>query len=180
MPLTINAGLAKKVGLPDYGSLSASCHVEFEAEPSLLEADAEAFHRRVRRAFDACRQAVQDELDRQQGQATGSADSIGRRPADAANSHAPSPSGGNSNGQRNGPNGPNGHGASEKQLTYIQQLARQIKGLGVRKLDMIAQKMFGKPMAALSSMDASGLIDTLKSIKSGEIDLDAVLNGGSP
>jgi len=174
MPLTINAGLAKKVGLPDYGSLCASCHVEFEAEPSLLDSDAEAFHRRVRRAFDACRQAVQDELDRQQGQAASGADGVGRRPASAANSPAPSPAGGN--GHRNGVGG---HGASEKQLTYIQQLSRQIKGLGVRKLDTIAQRMFGKPMAALSSMDASGLIDTLKSLKAGEIDLDAVLNGGS-
>ena len=174
MPLTINAGLAKKVGLPDYGSLCASCHVEFEAEPSLLEADAEAFHRRVRRAFDACRQAVQDELARQQGQAAGSADGAGRRPAGAANNHAPSPSGGNGNGRRNGADG---QGASEKQLTYIQQLARQIKGLGVRRLDAVAQKMFGKPMAALSSLDASGLIDTLKSIKAGEMDLDAVLGG---
>jgi hypothetical protein len=176
MPLTINAGLAKKVGLPDYGSLCASCHVEFETEPSLLEADGEAFHRRVRRAFDACRQAVQDELARQQGQAAGSADGTGRRPVGAASSHAPSQSGGNGNGDGHR-NGPNGHGASEKQLTYIQQLARQIKGLGVRRLDAVAQKMFGKPMAALSSLDASGLIDTLKSVKAGEIDLDAVLGG---
>ena len=28
MPLRLNVGLSKKVGLPDYGSLEASCHVD--------------------------------------------------------------------------------------------------------------------------------------------------------
>ena len=39
--------------------------------------------------------------------------------------------------------------------------------------------MYGKPLVAMTSMEASSLIDTLKSIKAGEISLDSVLEGNA-
>jgi hypothetical protein len=64
MSLKLSVGLSKKVGQPDYGSLGASCGVEVELDPSLLQVDLDGFHARVRDAFVACQQAVNDELAR--------------------------------------------------------------------------------------------------------------------
>ena len=169
MPLKLNCGLSKKIGQPDFGSLGASCHVELELETGLLQTDLDAFHRHVRNAFVACAQAVNDELAR--NQSAGAAIADPPQPGPATSQSTP-----NGNGHRNG-GVANGNGASQKQIEYIGQLARQVRGLGVRRLESLAQKMFGKPVAGLTSLDASGLIDTLKAIKGGQIDLDAVLNG---
>ena len=186
MPLKLSLGLTEKHGLPDYGSTAASCHVEIELESTLLQNDLDGFHRQVQRAYAACRQAVQDELNQHRAGAV--ANQVGGngnevealKAASATNGHAYA-GGAAIHGQKNGNGQNNGNGvprASQKQCDYLSQLARQIKGLGVRRLETLAQRMFGKPIVECTSLDASGLIDVLKGMKAGDIDVEAVLGGG--
>ena len=166
MPLKLNVGITKKVGLPDYGSLGASCHLELDLDGSLMEGDLAGFHERVRRTYAACAQAVNDALARQQedvgppacqGAQQGSgAQAAAGSGTNGAGQNGASQNGGNQNGaSQNGP-----ARATAKQLDYAQQLAGQIRGLGVRRLETLSTRMFGKPLAELTSLDASGLIST--------------------
>lgn len=158
MPLKVTCGLSRKVGVPDYGSLGANCQVEFELDGLLLQTDVAAFHRQVKNAYVACAQAVSDELARHQEASPAQCDT-----------ESPQSSRRSSNG--------NGHRASQKQLDYASQLAREIPQLGMRRLEELANKLHSRPLADLSSFEASSLIDTLKAIKEGRVDADAALNG---
>ena len=80
MPLTLNVGLSKKIGQPDYGSLGANCNVAVELDASLLSTDLEKFHTHVRNAFNACRQAVHNELSGQHGVSSNGTNGNGRPP----------------------------------------------------------------------------------------------------
>ena len=180
MPLKLNVGLSKKIGQPDFGSLGASCHVEVELESSLLQTDLDAFQERAQRAFAACCQAVNDELARHRGNDEGH--EVQRQvPTRTANENAGRghPGNGHSVSGNGASKGSPIHRASAKQLGFAEKLADEIDGLGTRRLETLAQKLYGKSLSGLSSLDASGLLDTLKAIKAGDIDLDAALKGAT-
>jgi len=197
MPMTVTTGLSKKVGTPNYGSVGAMCNITFEADHNLLEHDLEGFQQRVKNAFVAARQAVQDQLARELNAPAGNNGTTNTESVAATNGNgngatnaATNGANGNhgngtaanangGNGLRNGSNGASGHNASEKQLGYAKQLAKSIQGLGIRRLETLAEKMFGKPLVSLTTLDASGLIDSLKAIKEGRIDLNSVLEGNA-
>ena len=61
--LKLHAGVSKKVGLPGFSSASASCTIEAELDSSLLT-DREGFQMVVRRAYQSCEKAVQDQIAR--------------------------------------------------------------------------------------------------------------------
>ncbi len=175
MPLKVNVGLSKKVGLPDYGSLGASCHVEYEADAALLNTDLEGFHRQVKNAFIACKQAVQDELHRHQ------AAEQALHPASDQNGNVhPSVQNGNGHGSRNG-NGPsrNGYGPNGAANGQRRTNGRKATTSQVRALEAISNRLqlnieqwlldrYGIRLASeLSIADASAAIDELNSTTSG-------------
>lgn len=172
--LKLNIGFNRKVGEANYGSRGASVNLEIEVDSGLVREPGN-LQAKIDYLFNLAKLSVDAQLN-------------GNRRSDPA--RVASTPHGNGNGAQNGngharasTNG-NGHGngrrrASEKQMKFVSQLARGIRGLGVRRLESLTGKMFGKPLADLTSLDASSLIDTLKAIKDGTVSLDAALNNGA-
>ena len=73
----------------------------------------------------------------------------------------------------------NGRAASQKQLDFARQLAGQIPGLGVRQLDDLAKNVCGVNAEGLTSLQASQVIDSLKAIKSGDVDVANALGAAT-
>ena len=61
--LKLHAGVSKKVGLPGFSSASASCTIEAELDSSLLQ-DHDGFQTVVRRAYQSCEKALEDQIAR--------------------------------------------------------------------------------------------------------------------
>jgi hypothetical protein len=178
MPLTLNVGVSKKVGLPDFGSVGATCNVTVELDANLLQSDLDTFHSRVRGAYVACAQAVSDELARQQGQPGSNGNGKSTPAASSApthhgngngNGHHPSANGNGQNGSGHTPNGrgngQNGNGQTGGRLATASQV-RAICGIAKRqKIDLSAalQDRFGVSRPDdLSIGQASEFIDAIK------------------
>ena len=143
MPLKLHVGFSKKLGLPDYSSLGATCDVQIELDGSLLQNDLETFQKHARQAYSACAQAVQDELARRQP-ANGAAASNGTAPA--------------GNGRKQ-----NGHHrrATQAQLRAISTIAQRE---GVEVVELLQNRFELDTTAELSISQASTLIDELKAL----------------
>ena len=151
MAVTVSAGLQKKVGLPDYGSFGASCHVEFEIDRSMLDQNLDGFHQKVADAFAACRQAVNDQLAQQSG-----------HPSSNGNGHAGNNSSRNGHSHTNG----NGNGARQEVSSATQSQVRAIFAIARRQqVDpaTVARERFNVERPEdLTIREASTLIDELK------------------
>jgi hypothetical protein len=156
MPLKLNVGVSKKIGLPDYGSAGATCNLELELDAHLLESDLDGFHQRVRSAYVAAQQAVHDELSRLQ--APSSMPPVDSRTTAAvhtsrANGQLATPT--RTSGQRTRPTRP----ATPNQTRAIRTIARRLN----TDLDGLLREEFGvEQVDDLSMAEASRLIDDLK------------------
>jgi hypothetical protein len=168
MPLKLNVGVSRKVGLPAYGSIGASCNVEVEFESGLLDQDLEGFHARVRRAYVAAHQAVVDELARHHAltdNESAASNGHGERDERAVTGERPAPPArnrvqwGSPTRTTNGRGKPPRRPASEKQLKAIAAIARA-QGADLEGL-LRAEFGVDRP-EALSLAQASRLIDQLK------------------
>jgi hypothetical protein len=200
--LRLNIGFNRKVGEANFGSRGASVNLEIEVESGVVR-EPEKLQAKINYLFDLAKASVDAQLngstEPQQpppvaANNNGGNGSYGNGSRHASGEHQQGGNGstnghyagGNGNGTTNGHhasgngNGSgNGHRASEKQINFATNLAKGIRGLGVRRLESLTGRLFGKPLADLTSFDASSLIDTLKAIKDGRVSLEAALNEGT-
>lgn len=178
--LKLNIGFTRKVGEANYSSRGASVNLEIEVESGLVR-EPDKLQSKVDYLFGLAKASVDAQLngggESEQATPVGVQNHAGNgvNSGNGRSAGKDTAASTNGNGHDSG-----GHRASEKQINYVNQLARSIRGLGVRRLETLTGKMFGKPLADLTSLDASALIDTLKAVKEGRVSLDAALSNGEP
>ncbi|MBX7168127.1 MAG: hypothetical protein K1X74_17460 [Pirellulales bacterium] len=155
MPLILEVSLARKIGLPEYGSLGASCGLKIETDAGLLAGDAVGLRQQLAQAYQLCATAVEEELNKRRShEASGTSEAIAE-PAKSASSA----------NRRQGR-----ASITPRQLAYLRELAAEIDACGEQRLESMAQGAYGVPLTELSSQQASGLIQRIKHLKAGTLD----------
>ena len=160
MALKLNVGVSRKVGLPDYGSVGASCNLELELDAGLIDRDLDAFHARVRGVYVAAHQAVHDELARLQAPVESPHDPPAAPARHASNGHVGGNGHAGSNGRTDRPAGRSrlSKPATENQVRAIRSIANRQHA----DLDGLLREFDVDRPEDLSLKQASELIDTLK------------------
>jgi len=185
--LKLNIGFNRKIGEANFSSRGASVNLEIEVEsgvvrePDKLQAKIDYLFKLAKASVDAQLNGTSPPPQPQPATNNNGANgSNSNANASQTNGNGQgSQTSGNGNANGNGQGNGNGHHASEKQINFANQLAKGIRGLGARRLESLTGRMFGKPLADLTSLDASSLIDTLKAIKEGRVSLDAAFSEGT-
>ena len=170
MPMTVKVGLAKKVGQPDFGSLGASCDIELELDGSLLFHDLDGLQEKVRAAYVACRQAVNDELANQTRPKQTTEPAISCTPAEtnahrlsAPNGHLPQNGSGNRSPRTNEHR--NAQSTSSKRRGATTSQVRALHAIATRQgfnlTDRLKDQFQLYRAEDLSVSEASRLIDDL-------------------
>jgi hypothetical protein len=174
MPLKLTAGVSKKVGLPNYSSVGATCHAELELDHDLIFAAPHVFRAHVHEVYERCAEAVEEELARQ-GALRSAAETCPPRAAGhgpvSGNGHAHDNGDGNGNGHAGSPSaspgripGRAGCLLSARQRQYAQTLACRL-GMDGEDLHDLCRRLFARSLDELTSGEASRLIGTLQAMR---------------
>ncbi len=163
MAIKLIANYSKRLGLPNYSSHQFEVSIETEiTNPADVQSVTTNIYNTLQSAVDAQMQQVGFVPDEQYGRGGSTS---------AAPPSAPSPASAHSNrgnGYGNYSAQPDSPPASqedrwqctEKQQNMILGQGRKC-GMSLSELDKLAQQRFGKPISALNSMEASGIIKEL-------------------
>jgi hypothetical protein len=158
--MKLNVGVSRKVGLPDYGSVGASCNLELELDSGMLDKDLDAFHARVRDAYVAAHQAVHDELARLQAPVEGNAGAYPSSRVNRAPVNGYASENGNGYTMRAQDSRARGRrSATSSQVKAIRAIARRHN---VDLPSLLRQEFAAERAEDLTIRQASQLIDLLK------------------
>ena len=153
MPLKLNVGLSKKIGLPDYGSLGASANFELELDAGII-GDPDRLRQQVRHLFALAKSSIDEELSGQQPA------QYNRNGNGNGNGHLHTGEPYTNGGNGHVPHRPaNGRAATNSQVRAIRAITgRQRLDLG----QLLGSRFNLQRPEDLSLADASLLIDELK------------------